>query len=124
MFRDDVDSTPEIDLIHAAGGHGSPGKGLPAADRVGSTCAAQGRRGTGAVSGGVGSDVGGLAGETESTSMITDAYATGAVTGGADAGGLVGINQGTITNAFATGAVSGANAYRAYVQTGRHHLYG
>ncbi|MGO4715081.1 YDG domain-containing protein [Bradyrhizobium sp. 2TAF24] len=75
--------------------------------------------------------VGGLVGYNDGytggggTGTITNAYATGMVSGGggtggigtgsgagSDTGGLVGINQGTITNAYATGAVSaGAGSY-------------
>jgi hypothetical protein len=51
-------------------------------------------------------DVGGLVGYNEGT--ISDAYATGAVSGDSDAGGLVGVNNGgTISDAYATGAVNG-----------------
>ena len=50
--------------------------------------------------------VGGLVGYNDAT--IQDSYATGAVTGVKDVGGLVGYNySGVITNAYATGAVSG-----------------
>ncbi|WP_171051149.1 GLUG motif-containing protein, partial [Halomonas sp. ATBC28] len=50
--------------------------------------------------------VGGLVGLNEG--IITNAYATGAVSGDQDyVGGLVGSNRGSITNAYATGAVSG-----------------
>ncbi len=40
-------------------------------------------------------------------SSITDSYSTGRVTGAGYTGGLVGTNYGNITNAYATGAVSG-----------------
>ncbi len=62
---------------------------------------------TGAVSGS-GSEVGGLVGYSSGT--INDAYATGAVTAGSsgtDIGGLVGYSFGTISDVYATGAVSG-----------------
>ena len=63
---------------------------------------------TGAVSTAA-TDSGGLVGELIGTSSaIADAYATGAVTGGANVGGLVGyMFGGNITNAYATGAVTG-----------------
>jgi filamentous hemagglutinin family protein len=69
---------------------------------------------TGAVSSsGSGSDIGGLVGHNEtSTSRIADAYATGAVTGGAGSfvGGFAGANDaGTITDAYATGTVTGGS---------------
>ena len=53
--------------------------------------------------------VGGLAGVNDGT--ITNAYATGTVTGvnGNYVGGLVGFNQSTITDAYATGAARGGN---------------
>ena len=54
--------------------------------------------------------VGGLVGYNDTGGAISNAYTTGAVTGGAGStyvGGLVGVNIGAITNAFATGAVSG-----------------
>ncbi|GLQ97757.1 GLUG motif-containing protein [Dyella mobilis] len=59
---------------------------------------------TGAVSGYISN--GGLVGTNSGT--ITNAYATGAVSGGVVDGGLVGEGEGTITNAYATGAVSGS----------------
>jgi filamentous hemagglutinin family protein len=62
---------------------------------------------TGIVSGVGGSDVGGLIGENESSS-ITGSYATGEVTSGGDAGGLVGDNFGSIQTSYATGRVSGS----------------
>ncbi|MCZ8170299.1 MAG: hypothetical protein O9272_01020, partial [Brevundimonas sp.] len=53
--------------------------------------------------------VGGLVGRHEQGATITEAYATGAVTGSnSDIGGLVGYNLGSITQAYATGAVKGA----------------
>jgi len=57
---------------------------------------------------GYGSDFGGLVGEADSGSRIENSYATGAVTGHQDIGGLVGyLDGGSISNSFATGAVSG-----------------
>ena len=38
---------------------------------------------------------------------MTNAYATGAVSGFDGAGGLIGDNRGTVSNAYATGTVSG-----------------
>ncbi len=61
----------------------------------------------GAVSG---TYAGGLVGYNDAGATISQAYATGAVTGntgGSTAGGLVGINGGGIDHAYATGAVSG-----------------
>ena len=63
---------------------------------------------TGAVSGG--SSVGGLVGDSVIGSTITDAYATGAVSGSGSVGGLVGYLGGAITDAYATGAVSGSSS--------------
>jgi filamentous hemagglutinin family protein len=51
--------------------------------------------------------VGGLAGYNGTTGSITLSYATGAVNGGGDVGGLVGQNDHTITNAYATGQTTG-----------------
>ena len=38
---------------------------------------------------------------------VTNCYATGAVAGNTEVGGLVGYNDGTVTNCYATGAVTG-----------------
>jgi len=59
-----------------------------------------------------GVEVGGLVGDnSNSTGTITNAYATGSVSAAgsnnAEAGGLVGGNEGSVTQAYATGAVSG-----------------
>jgi filamentous hemagglutinin family protein len=55
------------------------------------------------INGGNGSqDVGGLAGDG---GTIVQSYATGAVTGGSEVGGLVGYSGGLISNSFATGSV-------------------
>ncbi|WP_457831505.1 GLUG motif-containing protein, partial [Staphylococcus aureus] len=57
------------------------------------------------------SSVGGLAGFSLSGAMISDAYATGTVSGlpgSSKVGGLVGYNQGTITRTYAAGSVSGS----------------
>ena len=51
--------------------------------------------------------VGGLVGAQYNSSSITNAYATGAVSGGSIVGGLVGWQDGSIVDAYATGAVSG-----------------
>ncbi|PLZ00633.1 hypothetical protein CY652_20300 [Burkholderia sp. WAC0059] len=61
------------------------------------------------VAGGSGSyGVGGLVGENTYTGTISDAYASGAVSGYGSVGGLVGGNTGQdITDAWATGSVSG-----------------
>ena len=54
-------------------------------------------------------DVGGLVGF--STGTINDSYAAGTVNGNSGVGGLVGLeNTGTISNSYATGAVSGGTA--------------
>jgi filamentous hemagglutinin family protein len=50
--------------------------------------------------------IGGLVGENWGT--INDAYASGSVNGYSYVGGLVGYNDGTIANAYATGSVFGA----------------
>lgn len=56
-----------------------------------------------------GSDqIGGLVGRTAGGTIISSSYAAGNVSGsGSYAGGLVGANQGNISNAYATGNVSG-----------------
>jgi filamentous hemagglutinin family protein len=67
----------------------------------------------GSVTGRVG--VGGLVGYNDGSS-ITQAYATGVVTGsGLYIGGLVGANLGSITQSYATGAVTGAPLTSGYV---------
>ena len=50
---------------------------------------------------------GGLAGLNAGT--ISNSYATASVTAGAYVGGLVGNNGGTISNSYATGNVSGSS---------------
>jgi filamentous hemagglutinin family protein len=57
-----------------------------------------------------GADVGDLVGYQPGGS-ITDAYATGAVSGNESIGGLVGLAAGSISNAYATGAVSGTGNF-------------
>ena len=53
------------------------------------------------------SSLGGLVGKASTTSKILNSYNTGTVTGTLiTAGGLVGINNGTISNSFNTGAVT------------------
>jgi hypothetical protein len=51
----------------------------------------------------------GLVGETYSTSQISDCYATGNASGNA-AGGLIGINDGSIKNSYSTGKSTGVDA--------------
>jgi filamentous hemagglutinin family protein len=51
--------------------------------------------------------VGGLVGWAESTSAITQSYATSNVSGVSALGGLVGDNAGSISDAYATGSVTG-----------------
>ncbi len=59
---------------------------------------------------GEGSELGGLVGEADSGSRIESSYATGAVTGHQDIGGLVGyLDGGNVSGSFATGAVSGTS---------------
>ncbi len=76
---------------------------------------------TGAVSGGdttSGSyDVGGLVGANYS-GVITNAYATGSVSGYSQIGGLVGLNDGTINATYSTGVVSGSAAVGGLVGNG------
>jgi hypothetical protein len=50
--------------------------------------------------------VGGLAGYKGNGGIISDSYATGAVSGISQVGGLVGQNNGTISESFATGTVT------------------
>ena len=57
---------------------------------------------------------GGIAGL--SLGSISQAYATGPVSGGSNVGGLVGYSGGSITQSYATGAVSGTSNTR-----GREH---
>ena len=54
-------------------------------------------------------DVGGLVGYNQGA--IQSSYATGAVTGAANAGGLVGTNNATITASYATGEVGGTATF-------------
>ena len=62
---------------------------------------------TGAVNG-TDDDVGGLVGKNTATGNITQSYANVTVsTPNYNVGGLVGMNEGAITQAYATGAVSG-----------------
>ncbi|MDL2273396.1 S-layer homology domain-containing protein [Oscillospiraceae bacterium OttesenSCG-928-G22] len=66
----------------------------------------------GAVYGGDGASVGGLAGITTPDSTIVNCYVAGTVSGGvgANVGGLVGsLNGGSATNCYATGAVTGGD---------------
>lgn len=56
-----------------------------------------------------GSVAGGLAGSLGSTGSISNAYASGAVTGGSVVGGLVGESAGTISNTYASGLVTGTS---------------
>ncbi|QDG71056.1 YDG domain-containing protein [Janthinobacterium tructae] len=58
---------------------------------------------TGAISGNA--SVGGLVGDTGIKSTITASFATGAVLGSGSVGGLVGNNTGAISNSYATGNV-------------------
>ncbi|MDO8977784.1 MAG: GLUG motif-containing protein [Afipia sp.] len=54
---------------------------------------------------------GGLIGGAEALSLVTDSYATGAVTGVEQlAGGLIGYNSGRVSNSYATGAVTASHA--------------
>ena len=54
--------------------------------------------------------VGGLIGTNHINSIVTNCYSTGAVSGGAYAGGLIEKNYGTVTNCYSTCAVvSGTN---------------
>ena len=53
--------------------------------------------------------IGGLVGETESSSIIYASYATGPVTGEDYTGGLVGKVGGEVNKSYATGAVAGNN---------------
>ena len=66
---------------------------------------------TGAVSGS--SEVGGLVGSNIYQGSITNSHASGTVNGGRNVGGLVGVNiyQGSIANSYATGSVSGGGSY-------------
>ncbi|WP_436153479.1 YDG domain-containing protein [Polaromonas sp. LjRoot131] len=54
-----------------------------------------------------GADTGGLVGGTGGSSKIDHSYATGVVSGSVFTGGLAGYNQGDITNSYAAGSVSG-----------------
>jgi hypothetical protein len=101
----------EIDSSYATGAvSGTP---VAAGGLIGSVdddLAISNSHATGAVTVGDGALAGGLAGESAGT--ITDSYATGAVSGGANAasvGGLIGVNSGGITESFATGDVTGGS---------------
>jgi len=55
-----------------------------------------------------GAFIGGLIGLNSGNGTATNSYATGAVAGGSDVGGLAGYNSGgTVTDSYSTGAVSG-----------------
>lgn len=60
---------------------------------------------------GAGSRSGGLVGWNASGSIISDSYATGSVTGGSNAGGLVGDNRSSVSRSYATGSVSASTAH-------------
>jgi hypothetical protein len=65
---------------------------------------------TGSVSAGQGnSDAGGLIGEASSASSvsISNSYATGSVAGGANVGGLIGLNAMNVSDVYSTGKVTG-----------------
>ncbi|WP_426077894.1 YDG domain-containing protein [Janthinobacterium sp. PSPC3-1] len=53
--------------------------------------------------------LGGLVGEAEATSNITNSYNSGSVTGLIATGGLVGNNKGSISNSFNSGVITGRN---------------
>ena len=53
--------------------------------------------------------VGGLVGRNDSGRMVSNSYATGAVSGVGNVGGLVGRNDGTVSGSYATGSVTGTN---------------
>jgi filamentous hemagglutinin family protein len=59
---------------------------------------------------GTGVATGGLVGENNNVGTITQSYSSVDVTGANTAGGLVGINAGTISFSFANGPVAGTNA--------------
>ncbi len=65
------------------------------------------------VTAGVQGAVGGLVGLTSGTGLVTDSFASGNVSGGLFAGGLVGFNASTIKHSWANGDVDAAdsNAY-------------
>lgn len=65
----------------------------------------------GMVSGGYGSQLGGLVGNVNFSNSVTNSYSTATVTGGDNsiAGGLVGLSGGGIVASYATGAVSVGN---------------
>jgi hypothetical protein len=65
---------------------------------------------SGTVTGGLGATIGGLIGDNASgSSAVSNSFSSANVTGGANAGGLAGLNAGTIEDSDATGAVSGGN---------------
>ena len=65
---------------------------------------------TGAVnSTGTGGFVGGLIGASNELSVVTNSYATGAVTGAFMVGGLLGYNSSTVSGSYASGAVTGSS---------------
>ncbi|SEK09726.1 filamentous hemagglutinin family N-terminal domain-containing protein [Variovorax sp. OK212] len=60
--------------------------------------------------------VGALAGV--SAGRISQAWASGAVTGASSVGGLVGVNNGTIERSYATATVTGSSLYEGYSSIG------
>ena len=74
------------------------------------TGAINGNLGGADVGSGGGADIGGLVGYNDSSGRISQVYASGAVSGVATLGGLIGYNNhGPISQAYATGTVSGSN---------------
>ena len=55
-------------------------------------------------------NAGGLVGRNDSGRMVSNSYATGAVSGVGNVGGLVGENGGDISNSYATGSVTGGSS--------------
>ncbi len=83
---------------------GSQAGGLVGNNQAGSITASYA---TGSVSGNL--YVGGLVGDSDRGTTITASYATGSVSGRV-AGGLVGVNLGTIADSYSIGAVSGSSS--------------
>ncbi len=54
---------------------------------------------------GLGTNTGGLAGQSLAAGSVSRSYSTGKVTGGANLGGLIGLNSGIITDSYAAGDV-------------------
>jgi filamentous hemagglutinin family protein len=106
-YNDGTQSTPGLIAGSSASGTviGADGVGGLVGENVGGSISESFADAPGSVSGVA--NVGGLVGNNNNGS-IQRSYASGAVAGGGNTGGFVGVNTGSITDAYATGSVSGS----------------